>query len=430
MVKVKDIKSGGVSNNPTPVKKPKTSKLSKEQTLEEIYHQEIKPPKIITKSEINLKVLILLVIISLLGGFVAGLVQDNLYDSYYRGTALDVDKDKGDEDQILDLNFLLKEEDDAYGKVLTEIRSQLVGFYKSKKAGGILDSIYLEKDFLGSGIVVTSDGWLLTHQSVITDEDYVIVTNNKETFVPTKEVIDEFSGTVLIKIAKEGLAPARFAEVNNLSATNVLLSTRYSIQNHGSDIIKTSLQKFSYHDQSKGEDFLLSTEAIDHYLKVANQFEDVYNGAALINDKNEVVGVLFNSGRDLIDLAIPAYYLKSATNNFLVNSQEIIRSDLGVYYIDLSESIGLSTEVTEGRINGAVLLGNAAKNILAVETESVAAEAGLKAGDIVIKVNGEDIDEKNSLTKLIQDYTPGQEVSLMIVRAGEEMEIKVVLGEM
>ncbi|HLC63783.1 MAG TPA: PDZ domain-containing protein, partial [Patescibacteria group bacterium] len=238
-----------------------------------------------------------------------------------------------------------------------------------------------------------------------------------------------FSGAVLVKIAKDNLSPVKFAEVNNLSPTNVLLAARYSVQNHGSDIVKTSLQKFAYHDQAKAEDFLLATEKIDHYLKAANEFKLTYNGAALINENNEVVGLMFDSGRNLIDLALPAYYLKSAINNFLVNSQEIIRSSLGVYYIDLAEAIGLSHEVSEGRTKGAVLLGSSVKNVLAVEPGSAAAEAGLEAGDIVIKVNGEEVDEKNSLTKLIQDYTPGQEISLTIVRAGEEMEIKLILGE-
>ena len=404
------------------------SKTDATETLAEIYQSEIQRPKALVRSAVGLKALLLLLAVSLIGGFWAGFVQDNLFDGYYQGLALNNTSAKP-EPELLDLNFLLKEQDNQYDRVLSEIRSHLVGFYSQKEGSGILDSVFLESDFLGSGIVVTSDGWLLTHRSVVGDGDYVVVTGNKEVLEPQEEVADEFSGAVLVKIAKDNLSPVKFAEVNNLSPTNVLLAARYSVQNHGSDIVKTSLQKFAYHDQAKAEDFLLATEKIDHYLKAANEFKLTYNGAALINENNEVVGLMFDSGRNLIDLALPAYYLKSAINNFLVNSQEIIRSSLGVYYIDLAEAIGLGHEVSEGRTKGAVLLGSSVKNVLAVEPGSAAAEAGLEAGDIVIKVNGEEVDEKNSLTKLIQDYTPGQEISLTIVRAGEEMEIKLILGE-
>ncbi|PIT90651.1 MAG: protease Do, partial [Candidatus Komeilibacteria bacterium CG10_big_fil_rev_8_21_14_0_10_41_13] len=56
--------------------------------------------------------------------------------------------------------------------------------------------------------------------------------------------------------------------------------------------------------------------------------------------------------------------------------------------------------------------------------------AGLKAGDIILKVNNEDVDERNSLTKLVQDYAPGQEVTLTILRSGQQVEVKVSLGEL
>ena len=397
--------------------------------MEEIYGSEIERPRVLARSAVGFKALLLLTVVALIGGFLAGLVQDNLFESYYQGWGAVNLEPKAEGPKLLDLNFLLKDQDNQYDQVLSEIRSHLVGFYAVKKSQGILDSVFLEKDFLGTGVVVTSDGWLLTHHSVIGEGEFVVVTGNKEILEPVQQVEDAFSGAVLVKVAKDGLSPARFADVNSLSPANALLATRYSLQNHGSDIVKTSLSKFAYHDQAKPEDFLLTTEAIDHYLKTAGDFSLSYNGATLVNEANEVVGLMFDSGRSAIDLALPAYYLKSATNNFLVNSQEIIRSSLGVYYLDLSETIGLEAAVTEGRLKGAVILGNAAKDILAVAEGSAGETAGLAAGDIVIKVNGEEVDEKNSLTKLIQDYTPGQEISLTVVRQGEELELKAVLGE-
>jgi len=334
------------------------------------------------------------------------------------------------EQEVIDLNFLLNEEDNSFTKVLTELKSQVVGIYKKRVNDDILESIYLEKDFLGSGMILTSDGWILTHASVINKADYVIITADKKVYEPIKEVIDEFSGAVLIQVSAANLKPIKFADLNTMQPTKPLLVSKFSAQNHGSDIIKASVQKFFYHDQTLADYFLLSTESIDHYLKLDMDFDALYNGALLVNDKVEVIGMLFYSGREALRLAIPGYYLESAVDNFLSNSSEIIRSSLGVTYVDLSETLGLSEEVTEGKLKGAVLLGKGSKNILAVEEDSPASEAGLKAGDIILKVNNDEVDEKNSLTKLIQEYTPGQELTLLISRSGQEMEIKVILGEL
>jgi len=119
--------------------------------------------------------------------------------------------------------------------------------------------------------------------------------------------------------------------------------------------------------------------------------------------------------------------LVSAVNNFLAKSEEILRSRLGLSYLSLSEALGLPASVSENRTKGAVVLGDAKRNILAVAVGSPAEAAGLKAGDIIIKVNNEEVDESNSLTKLIQDYTSGQEITLTIIRAGQESQIKVTL---
>ncbi|PIT90755.1 MAG: hypothetical protein COU22_00425, partial [Candidatus Komeilibacteria bacterium CG10_big_fil_rev_8_21_14_0_10_41_13] len=389
MPKAKDIKK----NNTSEISETKISASSKAKTLEEIYEDRFMPIRP-TRSKGSIGLLIASLIISMLGGFVGGFVNQSFFQTSYVYQPSEVNEPaENGKKEVLDLNFLLKEDDESYNKIFSEIRKQIVGFYLKKEQPGILDSVYTEKEFLGSGVVVASDGWLLTHQSVVGDQDYVIITSDKKILEPQQEIVDSFSHNILIKVESSDLSPIKFASLNSLSPTDFLLTARYSIQNHGSDIVKTSVQKFAYHDQQTPSDFLLSTERQDHYLKAARQFEPVYNGAALINKNNEIVGLLFDSGRSFINLATPSYYLKSAVNNFLVNSSEVVRASLGVNYLDLSEIAGLPDSVTEGQAKGAVLLGDSAQNILAVLADSAAEEAGLKAGDIILKVNNEDVDE-------------------------------------
>ncbi|MBU1036693.1 S1C family serine protease [Patescibacteria group bacterium] len=406
-------------------KNPKKKKEKKE-IIAKIYQQSFTSP---TKSSgVSSKVFFFYLIVSIIAGFLAGFVQDLWFSDYNQIIVPTINTNETKE--VLDLNFLLEEDDKVFNQALMQLRSQVVGFYKRRSKDNILDSLYLEKDFLGSGLAVTSDGWLMTHQSVVKEEDYVIITPDKEILEPVKTVIDPFSQTVLVKVLSQNLSPVRFADLDAIKPTDPLLVARYSMQNHGSDLTKTLIQKFAYHDQSQGSDFLLSTEQIDHYLKISSTLDAVYNGGFLLNEHMEVIGMLFDSGKEQIRLAVPSYYLNSTVNNFLESSEEVIRSFLGVRYVDLSEALGLSDKITEGQSKGAVLLGDSENDILAVIDKSPAAVAGLEAGDVILKVNNEDVDEKNSLTKLINDYTPGQELTLTISRAGEGQEIKVILGEL
>src|SRR3989344_8493835 len=108
---------------------PSQKKVSKRQTLEEIYGSEIERPRVLARSAVGFKALLLLTVVALIGGFLAGLVQDNLFESYYQGWGAVNLEPKAEGPKLLDLNFLLKDQDNQYDQVLSEIRSHLVGFY-------------------------------------------------------------------------------------------------------------------------------------------------------------------------------------------------------------------------------------------------------------------------------------------------------------
>ncbi|MCX6785472.1 MAG: PDZ domain-containing protein [Candidatus Komeilibacteria bacterium] len=421
---------------------PKIKDLSSQKAaITEIYDQQIQQPYH-GRAVVSFKLLLLLLFTSVLGGILGGLIHAGWFSGQVNQNVnqpgnlnLNLNSDTTvKKTEILDLNSLLKDNtnNDAYAKVLHELKSQVVGFYSKKAAvPGIFDSLYLEKDFLGSGVIVTSDGWILAPRSVVKDQNYIIVTADKRIFDPQKAVVDNFSNSVLVKIEAKNLSPVSFSDLSTLKTTDTLLSLRYTLKGNGnSEIIKTAVAKFFYHDQGKGADFLLASDKEDHYLKMSNDFEALYNGAPLFNDKGQVAGLLFNSGRSIIDLAIPAYYLKSGVSSFLTSSSVVARPSLGVNYLDLSEVLGLSADVSENRLKGAVLLGDAKRSITAIVPNSPAAKAGLQAGDIIVKINNEELNESDSLTKLIQEYPAGQEITLTISRKGNEQDVKITLGKL
>lgn len=410
--------------------KDEKEKIDKKEILDSMYNEPFykqQAPKSLWR-----KFFYTSLIVSLFAGFAAGLAQNLWFEAYWQPYVISTvnpvyspEKNK----EVLDLNFLLSEEEQQFEQSLGQLRSQIVGFYKERQ-GEFLESIYLEKDFLGSGMVITSDGWLLTHQSLVANQEFVVLTSDKKVYNPSKVIVDSFNQVALIKINAQNLSPAKFADLDTLVPTQNFLISRYTMQNHGSDLVKSSIQKFFYHDQSKGSDFLLSSDNIDHYLKLSVTLDLPYNGAAVVNDRLEIVGLLFESGKPSIQLGIPGYYLASTVKNFLSSSDDVIRGYLGVHYLNLTEIVGLSDEVTGGNQKGALLFGEAANKVPAVIKGSPAEKAGLLAGDIILKVNNEEVDVKNSLTRLINDYTPGQELTLTVSREGKTSDLKIILGEL
>lgn len=401
----------------------------KKEVLEEIYKQPFAKPLEI-KGLASGKILIGALILSTLAGFLAGLIEDAWLNDYFNNNSNQPNANANNSVPDLD-SFIKKEEDQDYQQVLNQLQKQLLGIYRKKSDKDVFSSLYLEKDFLGNALAVTSDGWLITQESLVKDSAYVIIDSKKKVLEPLKTVIDPLTHVALIKVAAEGLSPARFADFNSLEAGQAILAARYAGEGRGFSLARTSLESAAYQERTSGKDFLLSTEKAEHYLKLSRGLESGFKSAPLFNDRAEVVGLL--DGLDKageVKLAVLSVYLNSAVDNFLASSNQVIRPLLGVRYLDLNSALGLSEQVSEGQHQGAVLFGDAENKISAVAVGSPAEKAGLKAGDIIVKVNQEVIDERNSLTKLIQDYTPGQEITLTVFKKGQTSEVKAVLGEL
>jgi len=397
--------------------------------IEEIYKQPfVKPAEV--KGITGGKVLIGALVLSTLAGFLAGLIEDAWFNDYFNNTSIQPNNNV--KVAVPDLNsFIKKEEDQDYRQVLNQLQNQLLGIYRKKTEADVFSSLYLEKDFLGNALAVTSDGWLLTQASLVKDGNFVIIDARQKVLEPLKTVVDPLANVALVKVGLEGLSPARFADFNTLEAGQAILAARYIGAAKGFSLARTSLENVVYQEKTSGKDFLLSTEKAEHYLKLSRGLASGFKSAPIFNARAEVVGLLDGADKSgEVSLGIMSVYLNSAIDNFLASSNQIIRPLLGVRYLDLSSALGLAEQVSEGQKQGAVLFGDAENKINAVAPGSPAEKAGLKAGDIILKINQEIINERNTLTKLIQDYSPGQEITLTVFKKGETSEVKAVLGEL
>jgi serine protease Do len=301
---------------------------------------------------------------------------------------------------------------------LDTLRQQVVGIFQKKAASDLpIANIYTSQDLVGHGAIITTDGWILTTIAA-QPKDLVVMTFDKKILPIKSATQDPLTGAWFIKVDASGLKAVELVDVSHLPLTQAVALVKFLVAPYNLMVSQDNLDSIWYGNNNQGSDFVRSSEKIDYYLKITN------NSVGLVFDVNGSLIGLSKNG-----LVVPVSYLQRAISSLTSNGGKIVRTYLGVNYLSLSEAWGLPDKFTEKKTKGALLMGDVSKKLLAVVDKSPAQVAGLKAGDIIVKVNNEEINEANSLTKLIQDYPPNTEVELTFWRAAVEQKVKFVLGK-
>jgi S1-C subfamily serine protease len=314
-----------------------------------------------------------------------------------------------------DLKQLLSEQDFSINKVVEKIQPSLVTFYNYKKPSELLSSVYLDKEALGSGFVFTSDGWLLTSKQVINDpkKEYVAQIG-QEVYQVKKIVADEITDAVFVKIERSNLPVVDLGTRNILNyGQSVLVATDCS------GVSRTTINDLYYAPRNDVSDLIRASENFYQYILIKGDFPAIGLGGAVVNLDGKVVGVLISLDGKVLPIDYFSSVMKSA-----VQKEEISRSYLGVNFIDLE----LAPNLLVAQKQGALISSDISRR--AVIANSPAQKAGLQAGDIIIKVENEEVSKSRTLPELIQDYEPGVTVNLIVNRDGKEVEVKVALEKL
>jgi Do/DeqQ family serine protease len=269
---------------------------------------------------------------------------------------------------------------------------------------------------LGSGVIVTADGYILTNYHVVDGADAIRVELTDGRTEPAKVVgSDKASDLALLKVAATGLHPLALGNSDNVQVGDVVLAVGNPLgvgQTVTMGIISAKGRSTGVGDGSY-EDFLQTDAPINH----GN------SGGALVNTKGELVGInsqiLSNSDGNIgIGFAIPSNMAKSVVEQ-LRTSGHVTRSQLGVTIqpvtSEMAENLGLKDV-------GGVIISSVAPG-------SAADRAGLKRGDVIQSFNGEPVHDFNALRNRVASTAPGSTANLTIVRDGSEKHMSVKLDE-
>ncbi|MGB6371309.1 MAG: Do family serine endopeptidase [Atribacterota bacterium] len=268
----------------------------------------------------------------------------------------------------------------------------------------------------GSGFIINQEGYIITNEHVVHNADKIKVTlSDGREF--TGEVIgsDITSDMAIVKIKADHLPLVALGDSGKLRVGEIVVAigNPYGLQqtvtmgvvSAKGRSIPTGIEGRVY------KDFIQTDAAIN----------PGNSGGPLLNTKGEVVGINtaiipYAQG---IGFAIPINIAKKNIDD-LINFGKVIRSWLGVYIQEVTPEIAKQFNQTEAK---GVLVGDVVKN-------SPAEETGIKRGDIIMKVNDEEVNSPEELQDKIRDVDIGKNADIEVVRDGKTINFIVKIGEM
>jgi len=270
---------------------------------------------------------------------------------------------------------------------------------------------------LGSGVVVSGDGYILTNNHVVEGSKQVDVDlSDGRTVKATVVGTDAPSDLAVLKVDARGLQSVAVGDSDQVRVGDVALAFGNPLgigQTVTMGIVSAKGRATGSGDGSF-EDFIQTDAPINH----GN------SGGALINARGELIGInsqiMSPSGGNIgIGFAIPSNMAKNVMDQ-LVSVGTVHRGMLGVTVqginSDLAASLGLS------QVKGAL--------VSAVTEGSPADRAGIKRGDVILALNGQSVSDSNSLRNQVSRLQPGTVADLKVLRAGQERQLSVKLAEL
>lgn len=269
---------------------------------------------------------------------------------------------------------------------------------------------------LGSGVIISSDGYILTNNHVIKNADKIkVLLSDKREFIGKLVGADPKTDLSVIKIEAEGLSSIEMGNSDELKVGELVLAigNPYGLNQTITMGIVSAVGRANV-GIADYEDFIQTDAAIN----------PGNSGGALVNVKGELVGIntaIFSTsgGYQGIGFSIPSNMVKVVMDS-LITEGKVIRGWFGVSVQSITPDLAKQFKLNESQ---GTLISNVIEN-------SPAEMAGLIRGDVIIEFNGEKVDEPFALRNTVAGIKPGEEVSIKIIRDEEVRTINVVIGEL
>ncbi len=268
---------------------------------------------------------------------------------------------------------------------------------------------------LGSGVIISTDGYIATNNHVVEGADEVIVALDDGRELKAKVVgRDPQTDIAVIKVNAKDLPAITFADTNQIEVGDRVLAigNPFGI----GETVTTGIISAKGRRPGLGLDY-------EDFVQTDAAINPGNSGGALVDIQGRLVGIntaiLSRSGGfQGVGLAVPANLVSQVADS-LVKNGKVVRGYLGVGAQDLTPALAdsLGLKVHRGAL------------VADVQPGSPAAKAGLKNGDVITAVNGEKVEDANRLTFAVGAVAPGSKLELNLLRDGKTQTVTATTTE-
>ena len=270
---------------------------------------------------------------------------------------------------------------------------------------------------LGSGVVVSPEGYILTNNHVVDGATDVRVTLSDKRELQGRVVgTDPKTDIAVLKIEASNLFPITIGDSSKAEVGDTVLAIGDPFG------VGETVTKGIVSATGRGN---LGIEDYEDFIQTDAPINAGNSGGALINDRGELIGINTaiithgSGGNQGIGFAVPSNLARTVMEEILKNGK-VTRAYLGIYPQDVTPAIAKAFGEKDPR---GVLVGDVSPN-------SPAQAAGLRRGDIILEVNSKPMTNSNQLRMTISMMQPGSEAKLKVVHDGSQRELTIKLHEL
>ena len=266
---------------------------------------------------------------------------------------------------------------------------------------------------LGSGVILSSDGYIITNSHVVNNADEITVTlpHNQQEYKAKLVGQDKESDLAVIKVDATDLTPIMIGDASDLEVGDVVFAVGnpFGVGETVTQGIISALNKNR-----------VGINQYENFIQTDASINPGNSGGALVDSRGVLIGInsaiLSRSGGSAgVGFAIPVDMVKNVAENLVANGK-VTRGYIGVSISDVGKQLKPLYTHQEGAV------------IINLEKDAPAMAYGLKRGDLIYKIDTKEIKNASDLKHFIASYKPGQKVTFFVERDKKDTKVKVELG--
>lgn len=280
----------------------------------------------------------------------------------------------------------------------------------------------------GSGVILSKNGYILTNRHVVSGaKDVMVVLANGETYDDVKLVfLDPMNDLAFLKInGVSDLSPIEIGDSKTIKVGQPVLAIGNALGEYQNTVTNGIISGVGRNiiAQSGNGYGVVKSEGLSDLIQTDAAINSGNSGGPLVNAGGQLIGINTAVAQNAhgIGFAIPIGAAKGVIKQLGRTDVEIRRSYVGVSYTEITPTIAKQQGLSRSR---GALIGSGG-----VMPNSPAQLAGLRDGDVIVKVNGSEVGVVGSVATLVAEYSPGETIELTILRGEAELTFRIKIGE-